>query len=123
MIYQEHTFTDTACAEVWPLTGVKRNIPGIRMRAGKQGFHLAQHGLTLFLKGLRTSQSLSKGKTRRWGLVLTFELDGGGGVQSTGCLPHLALVILSFKGDIQQEDKAQPGGRVVGMGKSVPNGF
>lgn len=38
--------------------------------------------------------------TRGWGQLLTFELRGGdGGMESTGCLPHLLLVI---KGDIQQ---------------------
>lgn len=51
--------------------------------------------------------------------MLTCELGGGGGggMESPGCHPHLAFVTLSFKGDIQQEDEVQPGGRIVGMGK------
>lgn len=57
------------------------------------------------------------------GLALRFELAGGGGVQSAVCVSRLAPVTLSLKGDIQQEDKAQPGGRVVGRGKEVLNGF
>ena len=46
--------------------------------------------------------------------MLTSELGGGGG-ESMGCL--LALVTLSFTGDIQQEDEVHPHGRVGGMGK------
>lgn len=44
----------------------------------------------------------------------TLELGGGsGGMESTGCLPRLALVTFSFMGDISQEDEVQP----LGMGK------
>lgn len=41
--------------------------------------------------------------------MLTFELGGASGTESTGCLTHLALVM----GDSQQEDKAQPGDEEV----------